>query len=196
MPSAPTPFRALGRLDIRVLHLHPGQRDGPLAGWLQHTTWVDPPQYEALSYEWGSPEKTRTITLEGGFEFQITQSLYDALCDLRQDASPGKPRTLWADAICINQEDLGELQNQVSIMATIYRKAARVVTYIGPERDDSTSAITFARELKARVDKSHDRSFPRVDFTLPPLDDYRWVGLKALILRTWVRSLSLCHGSG
>jgi len=48
---------------------------------------------------------------------------------------------VWADGICINQDDLKERQQQVSMMGDIYRKAARVITYIGPEKDDSSSAI-------------------------------------------------------
>ena len=32
-------------------------------------------------------------------------------------------------------------------MGDIYRKAARVITYIGPENDGSSSAIDFAYEL-------------------------------------------------
>lgn len=193
--SAPVPFRDLTHpYDIRLLHLDARARSSPLTGSLEHTNLGSQPPYEALSYEWGGQEKTGTITLQDGFTLPITESLHGALEDLREDAGPGMTRVLWIDAICINQQDIRELESQVSIMTHIYRYATRVVTYIGPERDNSTAAISFARTLCRHAENRYtgdDRPrSPETRLTrssLPPESDPRWEAVKALTLRTWVR---------
>lgn len=83
--------------------------------------------YEALSYAWGDRADLREISCNG-VPMEVTRNLFDALVAIRlQTAS----RTLWVDAICINQEDLEERNHQVALMASIYRQAARVLIWLG-----------------------------------------------------------------
>ncbi|KAK5636039.1 hypothetical protein RRF57_011751 [Xylaria bambusicola] len=82
--------------------------------------------YEALSYVWGSPDKSQFIRTEAGF-IAITQNLHAALSRLRDRTFP---RIIWADGICINQVDLKERACQVPIMAIIYAKASRVIVWL------------------------------------------------------------------
>lgn len=124
-----------------VLNLASAKSNDPLSGRLECVSLQQGLSYEALSYEWGSPEKKHSIALENGSTVHITDSLYHALRDIRHEALSQGSRVVWADGICINQDDLKERQQQVSMMGDIYRKAARVITYIGPEKDDSSSAI-------------------------------------------------------
>jgi hypothetical protein len=179
-------FQPLNRpLEIRLLYLDAADSTDPLTGRLEHCTLTEAVRFEALSYEWGSSDKRNEITLQCGTSLPITKSLYDALRDLRHNTRHcGSPRVIWADAVCINQEDHDELAAQVSIMGPIYRQAAQVVTYIGPERDDSSSAIEFASQLYNHVwDR---RGNVTTSYQLPPESDPRWAALRALILRTWV----------
>jgi hypothetical protein len=132
--------------EIRLLRLAPGKRNDLLNGELHHVKLLRHHQYEALSYEWGGSERTETINIQNGFKMHITESLYNALRDIRRE-SILKERVVWADAICINQNDLHERQQQISMMGTIYRKASRVITYMGPEKDDSSMAVEFAHVL-------------------------------------------------
>ena len=57
--------------------------------------------YGALSYMWGDPKDLLLILLNG-FPFRVTKSLYEALSGVhtRNERIP-----LWADAVCINQQD-------------------------------------------------------------------------------------------
>jgi hypothetical protein len=178
--------------ETRLLHLAPGKADDILSGKLQCVSLACCPPYEALSYEWGNPEKTHTIRLENGSTAYITKSLHHALRDIRHEA--GGSRTLWADGICINQEDLEERQRQVGMMGKIYRGSVRVITYIGPETDGSSTAISFARYLISySVSRSRNgdarlhAAAELANIGLPPWDDMRWNALKALLLRGWVR---------
>ena len=47
------------------------------------------------------------------------------------------PRTLWIDALCINQRDIEERNAQVSIMSDIYRQADILSVWLGEAADNS-----------------------------------------------------------
>jgi hypothetical protein len=93
--------------------------------------------YEALSYVWGSEEKPKTIIIDGQ-SLCITQNLYTALVHL-QDS--GCSRTIWVDAICINQTDEKEKERQIPLMVEIYSKASRVIVWLGEAEHDSDQAL-------------------------------------------------------
>ena len=86
--------------------------------------------YFALSYVWGDPADTRTITVNG-LPFQATKNLVVAL---RQVARMHQyaAHALWVDAVCINQHDVPERNAQVSMMGLIYTHACEVLCWLGP----------------------------------------------------------------
>ncbi|KAH7625119.1 hypothetical protein B0T09DRAFT_369600, partial [Sordaria sp. MPI-SDFR-AT-0083] len=62
-------------------------------------------------------------------------------------------RTIWIDAICINQGDNEEKGHQVQSMAKIYAKASRVIVWLGKEAagsDQALEKIRIAAELSKR----------------------------------------------
>jgi len=93
--------------------------------------------YEALSYTWGDATQTSDIEINGA-NFPATVNLEGALRALRK---PDEPRTLWVDAVCINQSDLQEQGSQVKMMWDIYKNAERVLVWLGPEEGDSAIAM-------------------------------------------------------
>lgn len=183
-----------GPNDTRLLHLAPGADNDGLVGKLEHVNLDHNLRYEALSYEWGNPQKKYSITLSSGSRIHITESLYHALRDIRHSSSSEGDRVIWADGICINQRDISEREHQVSIMRLIYRRAIRVITYIGPETDDSSPAIDFACHLRNfalwqqqnLTDNRHDSVEDSVSKGLPPAQDPQWKAVRGLILRGWV----------
>ncbi|KAI1124796.1 heterokaryon incompatibility protein-domain-containing protein [Nemania abortiva] len=124
----------LERDHIRLLLLQPSaSRDDDLAGSLQHISLkdhyrdlIDP--YTALSYVWGAPTSADTIRLDGQ-EFGITANLGAALRDLR-DAD--RIHRVWADALCIDQNNIPERNQQVALMGQIYSLANNTVIHLGP----------------------------------------------------------------
>ncbi|KAK6083220.1 HET domain-containing protein [Seiridium cupressi] len=104
---------------------------------------VASPSYEALSYTWGDPQDTRTIHV-GGKRFKVTASLWNALHNIRLQS---ETRTLWVDAVCIDQTNLAEKSSQVPLMAMIYRRARRVLvslnTHIAPSWVQSSEPSTW-----------------------------------------------------
>jgi len=95
--------------------------------------------YEAISYVWGEPVYSKEIELEDHGVLQITESLHGALHRFRLK---NLKRKLWADAVCINQGNMGERSAQVAIMAEIYKQAAGVLIWLGPAQE--TDALAFA----------------------------------------------------
>ncbi|KAM7215264.1 Heterokaryon incompatibility protein (HET) domain containing protein [Rhypophila decipiens] len=121
LASPYTPLDSAGG-QIRLLVLLPADDfSAPIACSLD-TAYLDRnPQYEALSYTWGSPGKTHDIALNG-VPFTVWENAKAALRRLRY---ADKPRRLWVDAICINQHDNREKEQQLPLMQGIYPQAER-----------------------------------------------------------------------
>ena len=52
---------------------------------------------------------------------------------------------IWVDALCINQHNVGERNAQVLRMSDMQRMARCVIVWLGPERDDSRTAMQFIK---------------------------------------------------
>ncbi|KAH6684082.1 heterokaryon incompatibility protein-domain-containing protein [Halenospora varia] len=98
-------------------------------------------EYEALSYAWGSPEKTKSITCNG-VGFLLTVNPFQALQSLR--FSRNATRYLWVDAICINQDDYDEKGVQVRHILQIYQKATKVIAWLGAAPEDLAHDLAAA----------------------------------------------------
>lgn len=83
--------------------------------------------YEAVSYTWGTAKDVDFVLIDGQ-RVKIGLNLSLILRDLRL---PDTERTLWIDAICINQDDNGERSHQVQRMGNIYRHAWQVLFCLG-----------------------------------------------------------------
>ncbi|KAK1473126.1 HET domain-containing protein [Colletotrichum tamarilloi] len=139
---------------FRLLLLEPSAaRADQLRGSLRNTTLaecdydlIDP--YTALSYVWGTSERACRIRLVdgGGREhlFAITASLDDALRDLRD---PTRVRRVWADALCIDQDNVDERNAQVRLMGQIYSTAHSTVIHLGHLTPDVAEVFSVPREF-------------------------------------------------
>ncbi|KAI0882629.1 heterokaryon incompatibility protein-domain-containing protein [Annulohypoxylon maeteangense] len=135
-------------------------------------------EYEALSWCWGTePDDYAIIIEEDGMPYKrrIKKSLALALKYLRYTQ---KPRTLWIDSICINQEDDNERNHQVQMMSRIYTRAEQVCIWLGESNDDSKAAIKFIKEevieLKHFDLICSDKTYGN-----------KWQALLALMQRSW-----------
>ncbi|KAF2213482.1 hypothetical protein CERZMDRAFT_39207 [Cercospora zeae-maydis SCOH1-5] len=129
---------------IRIMTLAPGRGDSPLIGTLEIVDVLAAGYYEPITYAWGALNFDREILISSVDDksqttIRLTRSLFEALKRLRL---PKKRRRLWADQICVNQQDFPERSQQVQFMNTIFENASRVLVWLGV--DDSVSArITF-----------------------------------------------------
>lgn len=100
----------------------------------------DIPQYETLSYTWGSSQLSSKIVLNDGGYIPISNNLFVAL---KHTIKHMAGAFLWIDQICINQKDMKERNHQVSLMRDIYRNSERVLIWLGEEE----SKTKYIREL-------------------------------------------------
>ncbi|KAF2631323.1 HET-domain-containing protein, partial [Macroventuria anomochaeta] len=116
--------------DIRLLELQPGRFQDVLDIRLVASNLLHGAEqaYEALSYVWGTsicPQKA----ILNGIPVTITENLDCALRHLRLKLTT---RTLWIDALSMNQADIQERNHQVQIMGKIYSTAVGVIVWLGP----------------------------------------------------------------
>lgn len=114
--------------EIRIVLLQPSEEeDDALYADLEIVSLASEPEYKAISYVWGDPSHTTDIFLNGG-KVKITKSLGAALRRFRDSSDLV---ALWADAVCIDQENLQERADQVRIMGEIYAAAIQVNVWLG-----------------------------------------------------------------
>ena len=103
-----------GSDSIRLLKLRASKDNlnDPIKCELSEAPISSNPTYFALSYCWGSElDKIPIVILDQGTEYTISvaRSLHSAFFEprrLESEDSNGVP--IWADAVCINQDDLDE----------------------------------------------------------------------------------------
>jgi hypothetical protein len=196
-------YTPLQEFQVRVLQLLPGSREDPLAGSLIRQRFRpasnEVPEYEALSYVWGDQEMMEPMVLfdsDHRMEIEIGKPLANALRHLRLAE---RPRQIWCDMLCINQNDLVERAAQVSLMGEIYREADRVVVWLGPQEDDSCAALKRLEYIGSRVYfdpvEYELHSLPGVDqafgnpSSLLPIDDKDSLAIERLFARSWFTRL-------
>lgn len=109
-----------------------------LSGTLQVIDLNSKPQYDALSYYWGPPGGRRNLIHIDGEAILISPSLYAFL----RRFGANSEQTIWVDALCINQDDVEERNQQVSVMDSVYRGAAVVHVWLGKADSDTDLALT------------------------------------------------------
>lgn len=170
---------------IRLLRLIPN-RDSNAPIYCQlfdfplHEVGEEPCLYEAVSYVWGGLDKYHSIDIDGS-SLAVRTNLYAALIRFRDKFFA---KILWIDAVCINQEDKTERGHQVQEMAKIYRKADRVIVWLGEGMDGGDQALERMSDLAA----DHVvRDMKRVGSELDLQAVFRLLG------RAWFRRVWVCR---
>jgi hypothetical protein len=141
-----TPLDPKERL-IRLIELRPGQDDQPVSCRVLITSLSNPTTYEALSYRWDDSEDKTNIS-SNNCVFRVGSILAGILQGLRDQSTC---RSLWVDAICINQNDDLEKGQQVSQMLHIYNQAQRTIVWLGGHQKSSRQQGALAFKELARV---------------------------------------------
>jgi hypothetical protein len=158
--------------EIRLLEILPSSdNDAMVQCELVTVSLQDEPSYTALSYVWGDASVTDNIVMNGhtvavscnlaaalrsirgvmvaGFEKQKQEVL-------RQIAGTGiqitfLPFRLWVDALCINQKDVPERNQQVLLMAKVYKSSTRVISWLGKGDEQTTRAFETIKATHANM---------------------------------------------
>jgi hypothetical protein len=188
--------------EIRVLHLDPSCRIGKrtrLRCDLKHISLsqVPVPRYVAVSYCWGTGEERAPIVIDGQ-RATIPRTAADALRNLSRVACEAP---LWIDAVSIDQYNLLEKSEQVSMMKDVYSLADAVLIWLGPAGKHTAAAIAsidkiYRQCLRATDDLEHlqDHLYGTdgstgFKYSSEPLPDCDWLSLRSFYAAPWFSRL-------
>jgi hypothetical protein len=136
---------------IRLLKLE--RRTNPEDDWYgtleTHRLDEDVAPYTTLSYSWGrnsdgDSSRNHEILIEHR-SLPITESLFDALQRIRRKTDDAIEHDLfWIDAICIDQSNIPERNQQVSIVARIFKSAASGTIWLGDDHAGDTDQQAYS----------------------------------------------------
>ncbi|KAJ4417738.1 hypothetical protein N0V82_006012 [Gnomoniopsis sp. IMI 355080] len=134
------------REEIRLLELTPGSPGSSVEIKLSTVSLSASPRYHALSYVWGDPSRSHKI-ISNGRELRITRNLEVALRHLRSHLGTSvEALPLWVDAICINQSNLLERNEQVAMMGRIFSQAFHVLIWLGEGDEYSDELFDYLED--------------------------------------------------
>lgn len=158
MANIYTPLDA-SKKEIRLILIEPSNDwDSPISCTMSRHCLQNAPPFQALSYVWGDPHNTVTITVDG-CAVAATTNLVAFLRELRHrsskglhqrslpDAHHGTLRALWVDAICIDLSNITERNDQVLLMGQIYSQADVALAWLGESWGASSQAMSFLHYL-------------------------------------------------
>ncbi|KAG8534303.1 uncharacterized protein KY384_001147 [Bacidia gigantensis] len=113
--------------NIRVVRILPDLSNDGLIQCQMEEVELSTADYACVSYRWATENSKKLITLNGQCFF-VRRNLFDFLKSAIQTS---KTDSLWIDAICIDQNNLEEKNHQVQMMGQIFRKAWKVLVWLG-----------------------------------------------------------------
>ena len=172
------------KIRLLQLKLNPDEgEEAPLRCDLITMSTIGPQRFWAISYVWGpAPSAAGSFWLEvtvkvdkemiNTVKIPITESLWGCLRSLRRQQVTVP---IWADAVCINQEDNVEKAMQVRRMGNLYWQAERVIIWMGNGTKEDEDLINSFRQSEQRQSQARTLLGPRIDSFLQK----RW------FTRTW-----------
>jgi hypothetical protein len=165
------------KTQIRLVAIFPGVAADPICCRIIVAELQSLPEYTAASYTWatetGDSSKLREIYVATDHSSENDKRLIKVTrnCEstLKQLRLVNEERTVWIDAVCIDQSDVDERSHQVRLMDRIYESAVKVEICIETLQEDYTGAIfllnrsylprtSLHRDYDDEVAREHDSS--------------------------------------
>lgn len=203
--------------------------DGPVEVDICHINLDDGVSFDAISYTWGPPTVEEKDALDQQVFtsvqrcypiicneriVRVTKSLRDLLSRLRAGGKPDiqdefaqhfdrkRAKYLWADGICINQDDLEERGRQVKLMGDVYHKASTVFGWVGEQDQSARNALDASRQIFHHASKAvadigteakefggdmlrQDKNERLKAIRRPPLSTLQWRDWAIFLCREW-----------
>jgi hypothetical protein len=194
-------YAPLREREFRVLLLHPGEKSDPILCQVVRQDLDHIVQdYVALSYTWGDATKTAAIHClmndrEPAHErhpprpedvslgnLKATANLVAALRHFRHREFNC---AIWIDAICIDQENVDERNQQVRVMAEIYIRAQKTAIWLGESSAVSGAGLAFVDKLFHAP--RHEGTASLIEELTPERASSRshWEGIADILHRPW-----------
>ena len=114
---------------FRLLKVEPGTDSEPVrcSLHLSDLSIVLIPAYETISYCWGDATLRETLELDG----QMVSVPASSVAAIRRVRLTKRYRVLWIDALCIDQGNIQERNQQVAMMTDVYTQSQGNLIYLG-----------------------------------------------------------------
>ncbi|KAF1851784.1 uncharacterized protein K460DRAFT_269413 [Cucurbitaria berberidis CBS 394.84] len=177
----------LNGISVRLLRFSQSE-DGTFVGELQTFRLANAPHFFTASYVWGTRATSETIIhLETG-PLQVLNSLVPFLHMVTNHDDFDDKDWWWIDSLCINLTNGHEREQQVRIMADIYKRARRAIIWLGEEVEEGsncTGAIEFLHYLSSlQVAFSGDELAMRRNLDDPDFTS-KCEAVSSLLFRPW-----------
>ena len=193
-------YRAIPLLNptsIRLVKVHPPSDEGTINCSLQHAELSKKPEYLAVSYTWGPPtyhaaqkgmtnERCCSIICNDR-QLSITENLSHFLRKVEDESL-----YLWIDAICINQEDVLERNNQVLLMTDIYSNSITTLIWLGEEDEYTAPAARLMKIMGSmdlwdlqRRDPLNQLESGHQDLDDQAINESNWTAMRHFLQRSW-----------
>jgi hypothetical protein len=195
-------YTRIPKHQVRLLLIKHGSFDDPINASLMvvddQQLGTTPYPYTALSYNWGDKDDDQSIIIQEDprarpvqtFDallntmynpeertLKIKPNLHDALRYLRKER---EAVAIWVDALCINQKDEREKQEQVTKMALIYRRAYNVNIWLVMDSPSETTSSTAMAFIPLLVDPDNHGKLLKDDSYIKD-----WASLFELLRWSW-----------
>jgi hypothetical protein len=187
------PFTYTGLRPGEIRLLRPDNHD-EIPAWVLETVSLDSAtlDFDALSYTWGSQNKTYPITCNGQ-SMRVHHNLYSALPFLARRMGELTHRPIWVDAVCIDQKNDDEKRVQIQLMNILYGRAKRVWVWLSCASLGVQSYIPQAIDLlphiveEARRRKASAYIWGKEEVALPlrGLEPNCWKAILHLLRNSW-----------
>lgn len=129
--AVPCKYEALASNDLRILRIEEYDVESEIRLSLRHCSRAQAPSYVAISYTWGDELASYEVTVNGK-PFRVRPNLWHCLRHVTQEKEAKDSwRDLWIDAICIDQSNIVEKNEQVSKMHLTFQNAALCIAWLG-----------------------------------------------------------------
>ncbi|PPJ49951.1 hypothetical protein CBER1_04721 [Cercospora berteroae] len=143
------------RKEFRLLDVQPADlRETLVKCTLRHASLKAErlPKYESISYVWGDAQKFDALVINGqAYTFSAT-----SVAALRRTRSTTAIRTVWIDAVCIDQNNLDERAQQVALMGELYRNSVGNLVCFGHCEDEHSTNLALQDILSILKDMNEE----------------------------------------
>lgn len=188
---------SLDGVSIRLLRFSQPE-EGVFVGKLQTFRLANAPHFFTASYVWGEKVDSKTTIHLNTGPLPVLNSIVPFLHMVTHHDDFDDKTWWWIDSLCINLTNSHEREEQVRIMAEIYKRARRAIIWLGEEIEESgdcTGAIEFLHYLASlQVAFSGDDHAMRSNLE-DPESAKNCEAVSALLFRPWwtrVSTIYLC----
>ncbi|KFH40656.1 Heterokaryon incompatibility protein 6, OR allele-like protein [Hapsidospora chrysogenum ATCC 11550] len=133
---------------IRLLLIFPAAGPNDVLETIMFHADLEEVPFQALSHTCLDKGKLKRMHCNGR-GLVLGESMYQALLDVRNVAEPGTFTVVWAEAVCIDQEDVRDRERHLRLVRDIFTSAKVTLAHLGGT--DEESALAFET-----VDKLHE----------------------------------------